>query len=476
MTASAIDEQKHVLLTAHPLQRVGAFALCALGEAAGPGQLTAAQFDAAVECMRDHAVRAASVTDTKADGGFWLKASGSFFPNSKMNHPSRLSKRDGLRDAVSQWRQMPPAEVWPEADCALCGRQAVGFYGKVDVALAESVSYRNTVPRGHAGLALCWACLCCFYALPYGCVLTGGPSSVLHSLEDPFLRERVFRQVARNKEYLALGLAPAKSLLTREAVALQQLRTYDRELRAGVDLLVFSNSNRDQSLVVHSLDQPMAEWLRRTSRPSRRAGFTALVRAHRTRQTPGFNGLARNAFRNPGGIVGAAVGYLSRRVEATRAVPDDARDLAQVCRDFARGVLHMNDDDIKQIEVLGDNLAAVIAMDTVRGHLTGLLRAARDTRLLQAQLQTMSAKWLLSPPPDTSGPLLTTRQFRLLFDPDGRSWLYRQLLIVAVLQKLSERDWRPGNAKEQVAELDQELEAQEHIDSRAIDGWDGEQA
>lgn len=471
VTAAVMAEQRRIELTAHPLQRVGAFALCALVGVPGPQDLTVEGFDAAVTRMTEDAVRAAMVSDTKAEDGFWLKASGSFFPNSKMNHPSRLSKRDGLLDEVNTWRRLPTVDQWPGVDCALCGRAAVGFYGKLDVALAESIAYRNTTPRGHGGLALCWACLCCFYALPYGCALTGGSSSVLHSFQDDFLRQQVSRHVRANERHITLGVAVAKGPFSREVTALRWLRGYAGQLRAGVDLIVFSNNNREQVLEVHSLAQPIAEWLRVTQRPSRANSFRALVRAHRTRTTPGIAALARNAFHNPMGIVGAAARHASWRTEQTGVVGADIVDLAAVCRDFVERVLNVNDEDVKQVEVLATNLALVISADKVRGPLTGLLHAAKNTAQLQVLLRTMSAKWLLAPPAGAEGPLLTTRQFRLLFDPDGQSWLYRQLLPIAVLEKLSERAWRPGDATEAVEELDDET-----TDDQYLSNEDGDNA
>jgi hypothetical protein len=473
MIESTSDEQKRVVLTAHPLQRVGAMALCVLGNAAGPDLLTPEQFDVAVKRMTEDAIRAALVTSTKADDGFWLKASGSFFPNSPMNHPARLSKLDVLPAEVRKWRSPPPSEAWPSVGCALCARQAVGFYGKLDVALAESTAYRNTVPRGHGGLSLCWPCLCSFYALPYGCVLTGGQSSVLHSFDDRFLHGQVLRQVKASNQHITLGRAVVRGPLGSQAAALRRLRDFDNELRAGVDLMVFSNNNREQSLEVHSLTQPLAEWLRWTQRPSRRAGYAVLVRAHVTRKAPGLAGLARNAFHNPVGIVTAAAQYASRLAEQSGSVPASMGELAGVSWDFAERVLGVNDEDVKQVQALASNLATVISADTVRGPLTGLLRAVKNVSQLQTLMQTMSAKWLLSPPPGSSGPLLTIRQFRLLFDPDGQSWLYRQLLTIAVLQELCEQGWRPSDARDAVEELDSETQAMADIDDRYNGDEDG---
>ncbi|MEU7002663.1 hypothetical protein [Nonomuraea sp. NPDC046570] len=89
--------------------------------------------------MTRDAVAAALVRDTKSDQEFWLKTGTSFFPNSKMNHLGNAKKDDPtIRDAVRRWRERPDPSAWPEAACVLCGRDGVGYYGKVDVSLAES--------------------------------------------------------------------------------------------------------------------------------------------------------------------------------------------------------------------------------------------------------------------------------------------------------------------------------------------------
>ncbi len=466
--------QKRVVLTAHPLQRVGALSLCALAGVSKPEELTAEGFDSAVARMTEDAVCAAIVADTDAEDGFWLKASHSFFPNSKMNHGARSKQGNALPEVVRAWRRMPPEDAWPAASCALCGRQAVGFYGKTDVALAESISHRNSTPRGHGGLALCWACLCCFYALPYGCGLTGGSSSVMHSFQDDFLFRHVSQQVRINERHITLGHPVTKAPFNREATAVRRLRAYTGTLREGVDLMIFSNNNREQVLEVHRLDQPIAEWLRATQRGSQRAGFTALVRAHRTSKVPGNAMFARNVFYKPGRVVGACARHLVSRVESSGVIPEDITELARVCRNFAERVLKVNDEDVKQIQGLAANLAIVISGGTARGPLTGLLHAAKSALHLQAVLRTMSTKWLLAPPAGTAGPLLTTRQFRILFDPDGQSWLYRQLLPIAVLEELNNKGWRPDDAKDGVDELDSETDAHVAIDEQYVSDEDGE--
>lgn len=138
-----------VALTPHPLQRVGAYALAVLAGVPDPHRLSDDGFNDASKRMADDAVRAALGGDTKVPAGFWLKCSLSFFPNSPMNHPSNGKKSDGaIKDAVERWRAKPEEQSWPGVPCVLCGRDAVRFFGKLDVPLAESDAYRNNTPRG----------------------------------------------------------------------------------------------------------------------------------------------------------------------------------------------------------------------------------------------------------------------------------------------------------------------------------------
>src|SRR5713226_7007029 len=78
-----------MVLTAHPLQRVGAFALAALAEAASPESMTAGEFEKATAIMADHVIATADVEDSKAPGGFWLGVSYLMWPNSAMNPTAR---------------------------------------------------------------------------------------------------------------------------------------------------------------------------------------------------------------------------------------------------------------------------------------------------------------------------------------------------------------------------------------------------
>jgi hypothetical protein len=336
----------------------------------------------------------------------------------------------------------------------------VGFFGKRDVALAESEAYRNTTPRGHEGMSLCWPCLSCFYALPYGSQLTGGSSIALHSWDERFLRRTVPKQVSHNLKLAATGDVTRKQTEVREVVALMALRTYGERLTDGVELLVFNNNNRGQLLDSHSLQQPLAEWLRRTCRVAgRRRGFTALVRAHAGKDTPGVVGLARNAFRAPARIVTSGVRFLAASV--TRPGPDQAATaaLAELLFSFATEVMQVNEKDLSEIRTTAHKIAGLLAEETGRGGLKEFRAKLRNPRQLRSWLTSRAVAWAGRTHESAGGPLVSERAFVLLFDPgqDNASWFHRDLLLVGVLEELSRLGWRAKDDEEPaevIAELD----------------------
>ncbi|MEU8037773.1 hypothetical protein [Streptosporangium sp. NPDC049078] len=448
------DEQSRPVLTAHPLQRIGAYALALLGEASSPEKLTPKMFGDAVDRVTEDAVTAALVRDTKSDRGFWLKSSLSFFPNSKMNHLSNAKKDKGtIEGAVRAWRTRPEEKTWPTAACVLCGRGAVGFFGKVDVPLAESDLYRNNTPRGHAGMALCWPCLCSFYALPYGCRLTGGPSTALHSWDERFMARTLSRRVERNRQFIALGRADPQGVPAREVLALQALRHHEDRLTAGVDLLVFGNNNRGQTLEIQSMEQPVAEWLRRSSRPPRRRGFPALLRAHATADRPGVVGLARNAFRSPERIAGACGRYLAARLDRG-VIGDDTADLAELCFSLVIEVMRMNQNEVDEVKAAGAQVAAWLNAENSAGQLRRFNATLKEQKQMRHWLMRRNIDALLDAESGIDGPLITENQFRLLFDPEVEdAWFHRQLLLVSVVQRLHELKFNPGDRAEVAAEM-----------------------
>lgn len=481
--AEAEVEQSHLVLSPHPLQRVGAFALVALAAREDFGQFRPEDFAKAMGQVLADSLRA-SLRESKAADGFWQKVSLSFFPNAPMNHPGRRKgkgpsgepKTDkDVQDAVRSWLRIPDSGSWPHAGCALCGRAAVGFYGKRDMALAESEAYRNTTPRGHDGTALCWPCLCSFYALPYGCQLTGGSSIALHSWDDSFLASSVRRRVNRNLRFSLAGTAPKPGGRVKEVVALRALRSYGERLTDGVELLVFNNNNRGQLLEKHRLDQPLAEWLRRTCRfGDVRVAFTALVRAHASSTTPGVVSLARNAFRDPERIVGRGVGFLAGSLLGPE--PDHAElvDVAKLIFSFADEVLLMNEKDRSEIQATAKKLAAVLYPETSRGRLREFRAQLRNSRQLRSWLLSRDVVFVGREDAPFEGPLVSEHVMVLLFDPsqDNPSWFHRDLLLVGVVEELARLGW---TAKDESEKPDDEVEKLRADDKKWINSDDDDE-
>lgn len=353
---------------------------------------------------------------------------------------------------------MPDPAGWPGVPCALCGRDAVGFFGKQDVALAESESYRNSTPRGHAGMALCWPCLVSFHALPYGSQLTGGPSVALHSWDEGFLRSAVGRQVARNRQIAEVGARPAGYAREREVVAIKALRHYSARLIAGVDLLVYSNNNRGQLLEPHSLEQPLAEWLRRTLRePGRRRGFAVLLRAHRSGSTAGVVALARNAFRDPVLILGTGLGFLAGILAGPDPDRGEVADLADLLLSLVTEVMGMDEKDLAELRAAASNIALLLKEETSGGRLRQFAAYQREPRRLRTWLTSRGVQWAIAPPDGATGPLVSERAFDLLFDPgpDNQAWFHRNVLLVAVLQELSRLGWRSSDPDEKSTTIEE---------------------
>jgi hypothetical protein len=432
-----------VVLTAHPLQRIGAFALAEIGEAAGPETMTSGQFGAAAAEMADDVAATADVEDAKSAGGFWLGVSYLMWPNSAMNPTARKKLPTAeLRDRIRAWRTYPETRLG--VPCALCGRVACGFFGKVDVPLGASTEHRNTTAPGHGGLALCTGCLASFHALPYGCQIGGGRASALHSWDDAFVRRTVSVQVHRTRQRVAVASgAKGPGPFAREVAALRRLRGYDEGLRAGVELYVFSNSNREQVLEVHALEQPLAEWLRATMRDAQaREGFRYLVRAHWTEKIPGSALLARSAFRDPERIVRRAARFLAVLASESGVPAGETTALAGLCLSFATEVLQVQQRDVDQITELAGRIAGLLCARPERGTLKTYENAHRDSRQLQSYLKREAVAWALQP--GRSGPFVTSEQWRLLFDPDSRGWFCQDLLLMSVLQSLAAHGWLDG--------------------------------
>lgn len=444
MTAPAEIAQAPVVLTAHPLQRVGAFALAALARVPNPKALEEEDLNRVVQEMESDLRATTSLQDSKAPGGFWLGASYLFWPNSALNPTARgkLSVAERIQ-RLREWRTLPGPGQTIGAPCALCGRPACGYYGKVDVPLGASTNYRNTTARGHEGMALCRGCLASFHALPYGCAISGGRAAVLHSWDDEFLRKTVSVRTGRMQREadVAAGRFGFQRPYARQVAALHEIRSYEERFTAGVELLVFSNSNKEQTLDSHQMEQPLAEWLRLISDDARfQDGWRYLIRAHHSAKIKGLSSLARNLFDHPGRIPSAAKDYLIRLAGERGVPPGETPALTVLTFAYAIGVLNVNETDAEQIRLLAKNIANVAAQDET--DFKKFTVAARKVGTLQHWLRRQAVGQVLYT--RNSDAFITERQWLLLFDSGTDSFLNRDLLLIATLERVHDLDpkWR----------------------------------
>lgn len=446
MTTTTRNADSPVVLTAHPLQRAGAFALASLAGRRHPEELTEDDFQRASSAMLGDLLPTIGVEEAKAPGGFWLGASYLFWPNSPMNPTSRKKQsRSDRASNLQDWRKPSDREMKTGVPCNLCGRDSSGFYGKVDVPLGASTLYRNTTARGHEGLALCRGCLASFHALPYACAVANGRAVLLHSWDDKFMLDTVGIQVMRMRRdaALAAGVFGAKIPYARQVAAVRRIRNYSEPVTAGIDLMVFSNSNKEQTLDIHSMNQPLAEWIRAVHYQGPPSGWRYFVRVHHGEKVRGQSALARNLFDEPRRVVGTTAAYLSGHAEVLAVPPGETPDLAAITTDYAIKVLDVTTSDADQIRELAQNVATVV--DESQGEFMKFVQACRRTGDLQKWLRRQAIGQVRFT--RSTGAFVTERQWRLLFDSGDDGFLNRDLLLVCALEAVHRSDpkWRTDN-------------------------------
>ena len=458
-TTSAAEEALpgSVVLTASPLQRIGAFALAALAEVGGPEQVAGDVLTRAVQRMTDDLASTVRVAKAADPGGFWLAASYLLWPNSKLNPTARGKQSpDERRRLIGEWRAPRDPAGWPGVSCAYCGRAACDWFGKVDIPLGASVAHRNTTAPGHEGTPLCYPCVASLWAFPYGATLSGGRAAAIHSWDDVFLANMTRDAVRRTWEVSVVGAPKAgkPGPYAHELRVLTAVRSYSRRITAGVELLVLSNSNKEQLLTTQELQQPVAEWLRSTNRDAeRRAGYPALVASQATKQVPGEAFLAKRAFARPSQVLDFAVGHLLDQVSATVPLPAATSKLGPLLYSYCREVLTMDDKDVERIKELAQRLAALLGQDDRPGPFRDFIRANSRGGNLYGWFRSKGVDWLLFPRPEGTPPvLLPVQDYRLLFE-DERSWSWRRLLVFAVLEALADAGWRPKGSQEELEEI-----------------------
>lgn len=450
-------DPRSLVLTASPLQRVGAFALAELADVSHPKDVSGQALADVVKLMTRHLLETVKAAKAADPGGFWLGASYLLWPNSKLNPTARGKQSPAERERlIREWRAWPDSAGWPGVPCAYCGRAACDWYGKVDIPLGASIAHRNTTAPGHEGTPLCYPCVASLWAFPYGASLSGGRAALMHSWDDEFLEKMTRTTVGRTLQQAAAGPSKGEKPgpYARELWVLHAVRAYSRRITSGVELIVLSNSNKEQLFATQELSQPVAEWLRSTNRDAeRRAGYPTLAATQGTKQVPGEAFLAKRAFTRPAQVVDFAIGHILGLISPRVLIPAEAKVLAPLLYSYCREVLTMDDKDVERIKELAGRLAALLGQDSRPGPFRDFIRANSKGGNLYGWFRSKGVDWLLFPRPrDTSAVLLPVQEYRLLFE-DERSWSWRRLLVFAVLEALAEAGWEPKGSQEELQEI-----------------------
>lgn len=313
-----------LVLTMHPIQRAGAWALTFLADKDHPNQLARSDFEHAVgrlvRIVQDVSdVRDGKSTKETKGGGVshqahdlaWLwRVYNNHFPNSKATHASRRQKTQQIRHGEVR-DQVRGVGVSPlDTDCAWCGRHAELTVSKATWPLGVSADYAGWGPRDVHGTPVCRTCAICAWAAPLAVTHRRERSALLDAPGDDDMARNLMRTAFDQVMafYAArLGDAPWDETKTSQPAAVAYLLGTGVAPAAEIRLLSYRPGNRESDASWATLDHAVAMWLTQLFPDSdRRRGFDLVAAAQNKRDkegtitVPGQARLARALFDEPG--------------------------------------------------------------------------------------------------------------------------------------------------------------------------------
>jgi hypothetical protein len=448
-------------LTPHPLQRVGACAVACLAGRAEVDAVTGADLDMVSAAVQRDAVAAARA-HKEGPGSFWQRVLGAVFPNSPATHPGR-ARRDVAAE-LTAFLDRPATPGMAGFPCVLCARPADQLVGKHQFPLVASVLYRNTTAPGVPGWPLCWPCLLCGWALPYGATYLRGQLVVFDASDRQLLGYLTGRAVQENRRYVSVDQVAAPTRSERPTtVAFRALREYRETPQSGVRMLVFRNDNRGARLRSHRIGQRRCAFLVGLDARDRAAGL-GLRSVCRAFDVHGPDGTIRRLGED---LVATSLleqpepRFLSDAHRALLAIltseskTDAPATIPALARRYAKEVLNVSTVDSGRIEQLSQRVAALIGNGEVRGPLHEFTQASRSPRKLNSWFRRRAVDRLITDP--QADPLLEPADYQLLFQDGADGFVARDLLFFAVIAGLHERGWGRSLDAATRAELAAEL-------------------
>ncbi len=287
-----------LVVSLHPLQAAGAWAVAVLAGRAHPSEVTDADVDAVADRLAVWYGAAGSVGKDEAGYGLW-KVLFNLFPNSPVTHNSRP------RDAGELAARVADDVFGPDSDDAgwvdvLDGRPAGVSWGKDRFPMVDSVRLVNLRPTLDVeGWPVRRANRVALWALPFGCVNHPARSWVVSTRDEAAAAAWFGSVVATNVATFVDGGAVTVPPITAwaELEVLRIVGSLPREVRrAGATVFGFKNENQAQpALVVASVSAAGLEFYRGLD-PAARAGWDALVEGAGTAKTPGRVRVAQALF------------------------------------------------------------------------------------------------------------------------------------------------------------------------------------
>lgn len=449
-----------LVLTPHPLQRVGAAAVAHLAGRAHIDDVTWEDLDRVSVRIQHDAVRAAAAGKDQP-GSWWQRAMGATFPNSPATHPGR-AKRDVAAE-LAVILDGPSHVAEDRVPCALCGRDAQRLVGKDHFALAASIKYRNTTARGVGGWPLCRPCLVAGWALPYGAAFVRGQLVALDSVSSELLMDLAGESVHYATQAGTIASAPRLGLANPATIALRALRTYGGRQRTGVNVLVLRNDNRGASLQVHRVNERRCAFIVGLAQDPKATHAMGIVSRFHTRRgrdgslkDPGVNQLARFLLMRPDRDFLGLLRRTTSGLEAAGAPTHDLSVVRHLANRYAKEVLLVRDDELTRINQIGARVAEVVGAHTARGPMHAFTKAMRSPGALAQWFRREALDSLLRNP--DREPLLTTSDYQLLQAAGPAGYTARDLLFFAVIASLHERGWGRTLSVDDREELADEFE------------------
>jgi CRISPR-associated protein Cst1 len=418
---------QELTLTAHPLQRCGAWAVAVLAGRADPGAVTSEDLDTVAGRLVED-ITAVSTQPTNPD---WWKVLFALYPNSKPTHAQRTRDPDVLRPLVAALftPDAPGADAPP---CTFCSRPTTMLWAKSHMPLFDTTHAVNTLPPRTAGWPVCRGCRVALWTLPYGAWVTAGSATVLMCGNPAVERRFVARNVTRATRIQQVGFAGVPADACAEAITLAALRAHAADAPADAVLWSFKNDNQEPWLRVSATRQAIGRLLVRIeSDPATRQGWRRLRRAlaRPDKDPSGYTAIARMLFVDEHGSADRLLYVLLRESTDPPADPvatDGWRRLARAYQEEMYGM------DVERLAPARELVTKWIMAGNRRSRFNEYAKVAPSNYALHKLLMTASARLLRDgdQPPDISGITPTL----LSTGPDG--WRWRAQLFFEVVADL----------------------------------------